>query len=191
MARVLGKREGRFGEAETALNRALGIQNNSLGTNHPATASTLNNLGVLLEEQGRYEKAQSLLGRALAVREKMLGSDHPETVATLITLAKLYKNIGRNPDAKMLLEQVLVIREHSGRDLDIARTLNDLAAIYFNNKEYSKAEELYEKAVSILAKNGDCNHPVLLIILGNLHQALEALGRKSDYDVIVSRILKG
>ena len=42
----------------------------ALGPEHPDTATSLNNLALLLEQQGRYVEAEPLFRRALAISEK-------------------------------------------------------------------------------------------------------------------------
>jgi tetratricopeptide (TPR) repeat protein len=50
-----------------------------LGPQHPDTASSLNNLALLLKTQGDYAAARPLFERALAIFENVLGTDHPNT----------------------------------------------------------------------------------------------------------------
>jgi hypothetical protein len=52
-----------------------------LGPDHPDTAWSLTNLGLLLRDLGQLEAARPYLERALAIREKVLGPDHPNTAA--------------------------------------------------------------------------------------------------------------
>jgi Tfp pilus assembly protein PilF len=52
-----------------------------LGPDHPTTATSLNNLGWLLQGLGQREAARPYLERALAIWEKVLGPDHPTTAA--------------------------------------------------------------------------------------------------------------
>jgi hypothetical protein len=48
-----------------------------LGADHPAVASSLNNLAALYDSQGRYSEAELLYGRSLVIFEKALPVDHP------------------------------------------------------------------------------------------------------------------
>jgi Tfp pilus assembly protein PilF len=59
-----------------------------LGPDQPDTATSLDNLGSLLQAQGDFAGARSLLERALSIREKVLGPEHPETATTLNNLAR-------------------------------------------------------------------------------------------------------
>jgi hypothetical protein len=54
---------------------ALAIREKVLGPEHPGTAESLNDLGVLLKAQGELAAVRRLDERALAIREKVLGSE--------------------------------------------------------------------------------------------------------------------
>ena len=66
-----------YAAARPLFERALAIREKALGPEHPLTATTLNNLAVLLQDQGDLAGARSLNERALAIREKALGPEHP------------------------------------------------------------------------------------------------------------------
>jgi len=64
-------------------------------SDHPDTATGLNNLALLYKSQGRYGEAEPLYRRALAIREKASGPDHPDIAQSLNNLALLYRGQGR------------------------------------------------------------------------------------------------
>jgi hypothetical protein len=70
---------------------------NVLGPEHPDTAASVNNLGVLFGDQGDLAAAQPLLERALAIREKALGPEHPDTAMSLNNLAFLHRLTAISP----------------------------------------------------------------------------------------------
>lgn len=53
-----------------------------LEPDHPSTASSLNNLALLLQDQGELAAARPLYEHAMAIWEKVLGPDHPDTIAS-------------------------------------------------------------------------------------------------------------
>lgn len=73
------------------MRRALKIDEQSFGENHPNVAIRLNNLAGLLCCKGDYEGAESLYRRALAMREKTLGTNHPDVIKSKNNLANLEK----------------------------------------------------------------------------------------------------
>jgi len=64
-----------------------------LGAKHPDTATSLNNLGALLDSMGDYEGARPYYQRALAILTARLGPDHPHTRAVSDNLAALLEQI--------------------------------------------------------------------------------------------------
>lgn len=76
---VVGKKQGKYEQAEPLHERALAINESMLGAEHPVTVQSLNNLANLYAEQGKYEQAEPLYQRALAIRERVLGAEHPDT----------------------------------------------------------------------------------------------------------------
>ena len=73
----------RLAEAEPLLRRALAIDEQSYGAEHPNVAIRLNNLALLLQATNRLAEAEPLMRRALAIFVASLGADHPssQTVA--------------------------------------------------------------------------------------------------------------
>ncbi len=62
--------QGRYAEAEPLYRRALAINENALGPEHPSVAKSLENYAVLLRETGRGAKAAKMKARAKAIHAK-------------------------------------------------------------------------------------------------------------------------
>ena len=73
---LLGK--ALHGEAEPLMRRALAIDEQSFGAEHPNVAIDLNNLAQLLQTTNRLAEAEPLMRRALAIDEQSFGAEHPE-----------------------------------------------------------------------------------------------------------------
>lgn len=67
--------------ARDSLERALAIQEASLGPDHLNVHGTLVNLGHVLRDLGDLPAARDVFERALVICEERLGSDHPHTAA--------------------------------------------------------------------------------------------------------------
>jgi CHAT domain-containing protein len=92
--------QGRYREAIPIAEKVLTIKEKVLGPEHPNTATSLNDLGLLYgRSMGAYDRAEPLLRRSLAIREKVLGPGHPDTASSLNNLAVLYTSLGRNLEA--------------------------------------------------------------------------------------------
>jgi tetratricopeptide (TPR) repeat protein len=68
--------QGKYGEAEGLLKRALVIRERALGANHSDVGQTLHNLALVYRDQGKHGEAEGSNKRALAIREKALGTSH-------------------------------------------------------------------------------------------------------------------
>src|SRR5262249_44658590 len=78
-----------YSQAAPLLRDALAIREKVLGPEHPHTATSLNNLALLLQDQGDLAGARLLYERALAINEKALGPEHPATATSLHYLPPL------------------------------------------------------------------------------------------------------
>jgi tetratricopeptide (TPR) repeat protein len=110
---LLFKAQGRYGEAETALERALPIMEKALGPEHRDVAANLNNLADLFSVQGRYGEAEPLYRGALVVFEKARGPQHSDVATTLGALADLLRVQGRYAEAEPAYRRALAIFENA------------------------------------------------------------------------------
>jgi tetratricopeptide (TPR) repeat protein len=108
---MLLRAQGNLAGAQTLFERSVSIYEQVLGSDHPATAISLQNLGMVLRNQGDLEAARPLYERALAIREQVLGPEHPETAASLNNLGRLLHDLGDHEAARPLLERALTISE--------------------------------------------------------------------------------
>ena len=73
-----------------------------LGSDHPDTLTTRNNLAIAYQGAGRTDEAIALHEQNLADHERVLGPDHPETLITRNNLAIAYRAAGRTEEARSL-----------------------------------------------------------------------------------------
>jgi len=100
----LREREGQYADARRFLQWALDIRTRAFGEQHPVTATSLHNLGMLLDKAGEPAQAEPLLLRALAIRER-LPPDHPELGHSLIDLALHCQASGQPQAAQAYFER--------------------------------------------------------------------------------------
>ena len=82
--------------AEPLIRRALAIDEQSYGPDHPEVAIPLSNLAALFyQETNRLAEAEPLMRRALAIFEASLGPDHPSTGTVRNNLAALEAAVGK------------------------------------------------------------------------------------------------
>jgi len=73
-----------------------------LGTEHPDTLSSRNNLAIGYRVLGRHHEAVELDKETLRVRERVLGSEHPDTLTGRNNLAIGYRALGGDTEADEL-----------------------------------------------------------------------------------------
>jgi tetratricopeptide (TPR) repeat protein len=93
--------------------RALAISEKVLGPEHPRTATSLNNLAILLRNQGDLAGALPLCERALAIYEKALGPEHSSTGRARTNYAHLLLAAGDAAAAQAKGEAALTTHEKS------------------------------------------------------------------------------
>ncbi len=84
-----------------------------VGPEHPAAASSLNNLAELYRAQGHYAEAEPLYQRSLAIFEKTLGPEHPHVAAILENYAALFRHTARPDEAERMEARAEAIRARS------------------------------------------------------------------------------
>ncbi|MFF4703499.1 FxSxx-COOH system tetratricopeptide repeat protein [Streptomyces sp. NPDC001297] len=173
---------GQAAPAVPLAERALAINEATLGPDHPDTALRLGNLASTYRDLGRYEEALPLAERALAISEATLGPDHPDTALRLGNLATTYSDLGRYEEALPLKQRALAISEATlGPDHpDTALRLGNLATTYRDLGRYEEALPLMQRALAISEATLGPDHPDTALRLGNLASILSHLGRYEE-----------
>jgi len=150
---ALYKVQGDYATAEPLFRRALEIREKVLGTDHPDTAESFNNLGTLCERMKNYPEAERLLQTALLVFQKARGPSDPTIVPILNNLALLYKDMGNLTKSEDLYRRALEISANAfsgGHPLTLI-VLDNLALLEFDRDNYSEAIAVSEQANQLLS----------------------------------------
>jgi tetratricopeptide (TPR) repeat protein len=184
-------KSGQYAEAEPILQRVLAIREESLGPDHPDTATSLNNLAMLYEKQGRHREALPLLERALAICERTLGPEHPDTLISLNNLAIGFISHARYNDAIPIMERALAIRERSlgPNHPDTACSLNNLAMLYEKLGQYRDAVPVLQRAIAIREQSLGREHPDTATSLNNLAMVYKKLAMFTEAAELSQRAL--
>jgi tetratricopeptide (TPR) repeat protein len=186
-ALLLGK--ARHAEAEPLMRRALAIDEQSLGPEHPKVAIRLNSLVGLLEATNRLAEAESLMRRALAIDEQSLGAGHPRVATDLNNLAHLLRATNRLAEAEPLMRRALAIHEQSfgAEHPRVAAELNNLAQLLKATDRLAEAEPMMRRALAIDEKSFGAEHPDVARDLNNLAQLLQATNRLAEAEPLMRR----
>jgi tetratricopeptide (TPR) repeat protein len=180
-----------YSQAEPLLREGLAVREKTLGPEHPDTATSLNNLAVLLKAQGDFERARPLYERALAIDERAFGPQHPNTATSLTNLALLFRELGEFARARPLYERGVAIREKVfGPDHpDTASSLNNLAALLQDQGDFEGARPLTERALAIDERAFGPQHPNTATSLNNLGHLLWKQGDLERARPLIERAL--
>ncbi|MDQ0291572.1 tetratricopeptide repeat protein [Oligosphaera ethanolica] len=179
-------------EAEPLMRRALKIDEQSYGENHPSVAIDLNNLAMLLKATNRLAEAEPLMRRALKIAEQSYGENHPNVAASLNNLAQLLQATNRLAEAEPLMQRALKINETSYGENhpDVATSLNNLAQLLQATNRLAEAEPLMRRALKIDETSYGENHPDVARDLNNLAGLLHTTNRFAEAEPLMRRALK-
>src|SRR4030043_136119 len=109
-------------------------------------------MAALYVLQQRYDEAKELISRALPIQERIYGPDHHFLVTAWLVKSSIYEAEGDLVNTKMLLEKALGSVENiagSGHAVE-CDVLSRLGELYILSKEYTKAEDILQRALEIL-----------------------------------------
>jgi len=181
----------KYKEAEPLMQRALKIDEASLGKDHPNVAIDLNNLAQLYKATNRLKEAEPLMQRALKIDEASLGKDHPRIAIDLNNLAQLYQATNRRKETEPLMRRVVEILENPGGEPlpNYGAALNNLAQLYQDTDRLKEAEPLMQRALAIDEASLGKDHPDVAIDLNNLAQLYQATNRLEEAEPLIERQL--
>ena len=188
---LLLRETNRLAEAEPLMRRALALDEQSYGAEHPRVAADLNNLALLLQDTNRLAGAEPLMRRALAIEEESYGAGDPRVATELSNLALLLGETNRLAEAEPLLRRALAIDERSygTEHPSVAIRLNNLAQLFQATRRLAEAEPLMRRALAIDEQSYGVTHPSVAIRLNNLAQLLQATKRLAEAEPLMRRAL--
>ena len=110
-----------FAESAIITKKALELQEQNLGADHPEVAKTLQVLADALVLDHKIAEAEPILKRSLTIVEKIKGPNEQSLIGALRALAHLHIGQGKVLEAEPLLKRALVIAEKTGGSGCVAR----------------------------------------------------------------------
>jgi eukaryotic-like serine/threonine-protein kinase len=140
---------GYYDKAEQFYRQALDITESYYGKDHPKTAARLTGLGEALGYEKKYDEADAALQQALAVQEHVYGPVHPAVAEALNELGNVASMRDHLDEAEArFLRAAQIYREVYGdHHYQVAIALSNVAALYYDRKDYVRAEELFRDVV--------------------------------------------
>jgi CHAT domain-containing protein len=162
-----------------------------LGEDHPATATSYNNVAGNLQEQGKYAEAGPLFHKALDIQRKLLGEDHPDTATSYNNVAGNLNAQGKHAEAEPLFQKALDIRRQVlGEDHPATATSYNNVALNLNAQgKYAEAGPLFQKALDIRRKVLGEEHPDTAAGYNNVAANLQAQGKYAEAGPLFQKAL--
>jgi tetratricopeptide (TPR) repeat protein len=184
--------QGLYDKATPWFEQCLSVTQTRVSPDHPAMATSLNNLAALYQSKGLYSKAEPLHLQAWELKKRLVGEDHPDIAETLNNLAELYRSQGRYQDAEPLYQQALEVNKRIlGEDHPhVAVTLNNLAMLYEAQGRYQDAEPLYQQALEVNKRTLGEAHLYVTASLNNLAMLYQAQRRYGEAETIYLQALE-
>jgi tetratricopeptide (TPR) repeat protein len=158
--------------------RAVKAAQTTLGAEHPATLTCMNNLAETLWAQGDPAAARRLEEEVYSVRRRVLGPEHPATLTSMNNLASMLMAQGDPAAARRLEEEVYSVRRRVlGSEHPATLTsMNNLASTLMAQGDPAAARRLEEEALSVSRRVLGSEHPATLTRMNNLAGTLWAQG---------------
>ena len=184
-------RQGQYTQALDLAVKALKLSEDTLGPEHPETATCLNDLGGMYENLGDYTNAEAMFKRGLEIREKVLGPEHPFTARSLQNLGSIYTQMGQYTNAEPLLLRGLAINEKVTGSNSVATGISvaGLGNLYRDMGDYGKAKSCFERSLAICEETSGPEHPNTATALNNLAVIDISMGDYANAEPLLQRVL--
>jgi serine/threonine-protein kinase len=168
--------------AKQTYERALAIDRDILGNDHPRVASHLHNLAIVAQNMGDLQRAESLYREAIDSEERAFGDQHPETAAAQGNYALLLEREGRLAEAEPLLRNALTValKVWGADNFNVGYARVSLAMALHDEGQLREAETQFRQALAIYDKSLPPNHPYRAAALMHLAQLLVDSGRAPE-----------
>ena len=164
--------------ARMLLERALAIDREDLGTDHPDTLTTFDNLASVLYDQGDLAGARALQVESLATRRQVMGEDHPDTLTPMSNLAGTLQALGDLAGALALGRSALETRRRllGAEHPDTLTSMNNVALTLYAQGELGSARAIQEYELAVRRRLVGDEALTTLTSMTNLALTLSAQG---------------
>lgn len=173
---------GDIEKAALSLQRAIRIDEATLGKENPQTALALERLGVLYAYSDEYPKGEEALQRALDITQKTLGSDSPRFASCLADSSILHQRRGDYSRALLEVQRALAIDQQKLEpdDRAIIKRMDALGDLYMDLEDFDRAVPVLEQTLKLEEQKLGPDHPSTSHSLQNLGIIAR---RRKQYDL--------
>jgi len=173
---------GLYPQTQSLLERALAIQQRTLGPRNPETLRTMTLLAECVGYQGHYAEEEKLAQSSLDLDRKVLGPKNRDTLlaANMVGIA-LYSQ-GRFPEAEKVLTEVLDLERQvlGPENRNTLVTATNLAYVLMKEGKLPESEKLYREALEIQRRTIGSDAPETLTTMSYLGMIANAGGHYAE-----------
>src|SRR5260370_15163008 len=184
--------KGQYSDAERMFRVVLQERERVLGSEHPDTLETRNDLEVALYYGGKYAEAEAEARTLLAIRGKVLGPEHPDMLRTRNNLADDLFSEGRYAEAETEFRDVVKLKEKvfGPENPNTLRSRSNLASVLGVQGKYAEAEAEFRALIALGEKVFGPENPFTLSTRSNLAAALNKAGKYAEAEAEGRKVLK-
>jgi CHAT domain-containing protein len=163
---------GDYQRSEENILKTISSQQKQFGSEHIEVAKSLAQLAIIRFANGEdHKEIEILLTEARDIIGKRLGKDNPQYAEVLKSVAILYiseKKFDLAFNALTQAEAIWRAKTGSKNNIKAASIYALTGDVYYQIKNYGKAEEYYNKGKDIYERNFNSNHPEYVRIISKL-----------------------
>jgi CHAT domain-containing protein len=163
---------GDYDKAEENLNKAIASQQNQFGRNHIEVAKSVSQLALIkFHNRGNKKAIETLMLEARNIMADKLGKENPQYAEILKNVAVLYISEGRYDiafNSLTVAESIWRTKTGTKNNINAASIYTLTGDVYYQLKNYKKAEEFYNKSKDLYEKFFSVNHPEYVKVLSKL-----------------------
>ena len=177
-------------DAERLYRRVYDLRAAVLPPNDPRIGIALHGLAEALQERHRYAEAEPLYRRAAANLEAAFGPSSTTVADVRHNWAALYRDTHRDAEARPLLEAARSVYEKAApRSPKLAVILRNLAQLEASGGNADRAQQLFDRALSICDASLPADHPQTGAILQAYAAFLRAQHRRAEANLMNRRAI--
>lgn len=163
---------GDFDKAEENVAKAIISQEKQFGRQHIEVAKSVSQLALIKFHKGdNLKTVEKLMLEARDIMADKLGEDNPQYAEILKNVAVLYISDSKYDIAFSLLrtaENIWRLKTGTKNNINAASIYTLTGDVYYQLKNYARAEEFYNKSKDLYEKFFSINHPEYVRVLSKL-----------------------
>jgi CHAT domain-containing protein len=173
---------GDYEKAETQIVKALSSQEKQFGRNHVETAKSISQLALIKFHKGDDSKqVEKLMVESRDIIAAKLGKENPQYAEILKNVAVLYisqRKFDIAFNSLTVAESIWRTKTGTKNNINAAGIYTLTGDVYYQIKNYGKAEDFYNQAKNLYEKFFSTSHPEYVKILSKLSKVYYM---QSDY----------